>query len=88
MKVVAVGNKEMLIGFMLAGVKERLETEDPDEALKFLHEIAEKETACLAVVIFDIYREIEEELSEIQERKPSFIFYEFSGGGFKWRKKR
>lgn len=88
MKVVAVGNKEMLIGFMLAGIKERLETDDPNEALKFLHEIEEKETVCLAVIAAYIYREIKEKIAEIQERKPSFIFYEFSEGGFKWREKR
>lgn len=87
MHLIAVGNREMLIGFMLAGIRERLETDDPNEALEFLHQTEGKKEACLVIVASDIYQEIEEELSEIQGRKPSFIFYEFSGGKLSWRKK-
>lgn len=87
MRVIAIGNKEMLIGFMLAGVKERLDTDDPDEALRFLHRLEEEETGCLVVAASDIYREIKEEIEEIQKRKPSFIFYTLSGAGLKWRRK-
>jgi vacuolar-type H+-ATPase subunit F/Vma7 len=85
MKVIAIGKKEILIGFMLAGIKERLETDDPHVALKFLHELEEKETSSLVVITSDLYRGIEKEIGEIQLRKPAFIFYEFLGGGLKWR---
>jgi len=87
MKVIAVGKKEILMGFMLAGIKERLETDNPDVALRFLHGWEEKETTLLVVVTSDLYRGIEKEITEIQLRKPAFIFYEFLGGGLKWREK-
>lgn len=86
MKIVAVGNGQMLIGFMLAGIKTWLDTDDPDEALGLFHKMEETETACLIIVAPEIYRERKEEIEEIQERKPSLVFYEFSGG-LEWRKK-
>lgn len=86
MKAVAIGKKELLIGFMLAGVKERLETENPDEALRYLHKLEEKDTDYLIIVTSDLYSKIKDEISEIQNRKPSHIFYRFSGGGIEWRK--
>ena len=86
MKAVAIGKSELLIGFMLAGVKERLETEDPSEALQYLHELEEKETDYLVLVASGLYSKIENEIGEIQKRKPSYIFYRFSGGGIEWRK--
>jgi vacuolar-type H+-ATPase subunit F/Vma7 len=86
MKAVAIGKRELLIGFMLAGVKERLETEDPNEALKYLYELEEKETDYLVLVASGLYSKIENEISEIQNRKPSYVFYRFSGGGIEWRK--
>lgn len=85
MKVVAVGKKEVLLGFLLGGIKERLETEDPEEALKFLHELEEKERSSLVIITSELYSKIREEIEKIQSRNPSFIFYEFSGGGLKWR---
>jgi vacuolar-type H+-ATPase subunit F/Vma7 len=87
MKVIAIGKKEILIGFMLAGIKERLETDNPHVALKFLHELEEKETTFLVVVTSDLYRRIEKEIAEIQLRKPAVIFYEFRGRGLSWREK-
>ncbi len=88
MKIFAIGDREMLIGFWLSGIKQSLETEDPSEALRFIHGIEQREKACLIVMQSKIYHEIEENMKEIQERKASFIFYEFSGGGLKWRKKK
>lgn len=87
MKAVAVGKKEILVGFMLAGIKETLETDDPETALQFLHELEKKETDFLIFITSDLYHEIEEDIAEIQMRKSSFIFYNFSGGGLRWRKK-
>ena len=87
MKVVAVGKKETLIGFMLAGIKRRFETDNPDSALEFLHELEKQNTAFLVVVESSLYREISEEIVEIQARKPSFVFYELLGGSLKWRNK-
>lgn len=87
MKVVAVGKREVLMGFMLAGVKETLETEDPEAALQFLHELEDKETDFLVIITSNLYRRIEEEIAQIQMRKPSFVFYNFSGGGLNWREK-
>ncbi|MFP3985486.1 MAG: V-type ATP synthase subunit F [Candidatus Bathyarchaeia archaeon] len=87
MKVAAIGKKDILVGFMLAGIKERLETDDHDEALKFLQELEERETDFLVIVTSDLYHKLKQEISEIQARKPSFVFYELSGGGLKWTKK-
>lgn len=82
MKMAVIGKREMSIGFMLAGVSERLETNAPEDALRFLNELEKHETAYLIVIASEILREIESEISEIQSRKPSFVFYEFSGGTF------
>lgn len=87
MRVVAIGKREILIGFMLAGIKERLETEDSNEALKYLHELEDRESDYLVLLTSDLYDKIEDEIAEIQSRNPSYIFYKFSGGGIEWRKK-
>jgi vacuolar-type H+-ATPase subunit F/Vma7 len=87
MKVFVVGDREILMGFMLAGIKERLETDDPDDALKYLQDLAKKETACMVIITSAIYGKIKGEIAELQERKRSFLFYEFSGGGLSWREK-
>ncbi len=86
MKFAAIGKREMLVGFALAGVKEQLETQDRDDALRFLHELEEKETAFLIIIESSLYKEIEQEIKEMQVRKPSFIFYRFAGGGLDWRR--
>ncbi|MFW6117416.1 MAG: V-type ATP synthase subunit F [Thermoproteota archaeon] len=86
MKVVAVGNKEALLGFLLAGINKRLETEDPEEAVRFLHRLEKKESSSLVIVTSELYSKIREEIERISSRNPSFIFYNFSGGGLKWRK--
>ncbi|HUW49031.1 MAG TPA: V-type ATP synthase subunit F, partial [Patescibacteria group bacterium] len=79
MKVVAIGSTEALVGFMLAGVKERLETDKPDEALKYLDELAETEKSCMIIISSDIFREIRSEITGLQERRRLFIFYEITG---------
>ncbi len=85
MRIAAIGKKEILVGFALAGVKERLETYDSEEALGFLHELEESETAFLVIIESEMYDEIEQEIEEMQARKPSFMFYRFVGGGLDWR---
>lgn len=85
MKMVAVGKREMLIGFMLAGVKEQFETDVPEDALKFLNRLEQQEAAYLIVIASDLFKEIEAEIREIQSRKPSFVFYKFSENTFSWR---
>jgi vacuolar-type H+-ATPase subunit F/Vma7 len=87
MKVFAVGKKETLLGLMLAGIKERLETDKADDALSYLHELAEKETACMVIITSDMFSKIKKEIDELQDRKRSFIFWEFSGGDLRWREK-
>ncbi len=87
MKIVAVGKREILMGFMLAGIKETLETEDPEAALQFLHKLEDKDTDFLVIITSNLYNKLREEIVKIQMRKPSFVFYEFSGGGLKWREK-
>ncbi len=86
MKVVAVGKKESLLGLMLAGIKERFEAENPEEALQFLRDLEKQDSAFFVVVESSLYRMIEGEIVEIQARKPSFVFYELSGGSLNWRK--
>ena len=85
MRMAAIGKREMIIGFMLAGIKERFETNAPEDALKFLDRLEKEEAACLIVIASDIFKEIKAEILEIQSRKPSFVFYEFLGGAFSWR---
>jgi vacuolar-type H+-ATPase subunit F/Vma7 len=86
MRVVAIGKREILMGFMLAGIRERLETEDSNEALEYLHELEDKESDYLVLLPSDLYSKIEDEIAEIQNRNPSYVFYKFSGGGIEWRK--
>jgi vacuolar-type H+-ATPase subunit F/Vma7 len=85
MRVVAIGDREILVGFMLAGIKERLETKDSEEALKYLRELEDRESDYLILLTSDLHSKIEDEIAEIQSRKPSFIFYKVSGGGIEWR---
>ncbi|MFW6110897.1 MAG: V-type ATP synthase subunit F [Thermoproteota archaeon] len=85
MRVVALGRSEALLGLMLGGIKYRLETEEAGEALEFLHKLEEEGKKFLVIVTSQLYRKIEEDIEEIQSRNPAFIFYEFSGGGLKWR---
>ncbi len=85
MKIVAIGRTETLVGLMLAGVKERLETDKPDEAVKYLGNLAEKEKSCMIIVSSDIFNEIRTEIADLQERRRLFIFYEMIGGVLRWR---
>jgi vacuolar-type H+-ATPase subunit F/Vma7 len=75
--VVAVGNRETLIGLMLAGVKTRLETEDPSEALDYLRRVAEKDDVGVVIITSDLYQKIKTELAGVQERRLLPIFFEF-----------
>jgi len=88
MRVVAVGPTETLLGLMLGGIKERFETDEPSDAIEYLSGLAAKETSCLIIIASGIFKEIEDEIGEIQERRRSFIFYEFSGGRLKWRQQQ
>jgi vacuolar-type H+-ATPase subunit F/Vma7 len=88
MKVFAIGNRDILTGFMLGGIKERLETNESNDALKYLRELAEKESACMVIISSEIFNAIRNEIDELQDRKRGFIIYEFSGGGLKWRGKK
>ena len=86
MRVVAIGSKEMLVGLMLAGIHETLETEDPNEALEFLHLIEKKGVGYLVIIESGIYQKIKQEISQIRDKNQAFIPYEFFGGNLKWRR--
>ena len=87
MRVVAIGSTEALVGLMLAGVKERLETDKPDEALKYLGNLAEQEKSCMIIISSSIFKEIRTEIADLQERRRLFIFYEMMGDELRWREK-
>ena len=83
MKIIAVGNMQMLLGFMLAGIKEVLNTEDSSVTLQFLKETAKED--CIVIIYAAIYDEIQGEIKELQAKNPTFIPYRFSGGSLRWR---
>jgi len=80
MKMIAIGKKEMLIGLMLGGLKEILETEDTKRVLEYLYKMEEIEESCLTILDSEIYDKIKEQIEEIEKRNPLFIIYRFSGG--------
>ena len=77
----------MTLGFRLAGIKDTLTISTPEDMLKVLQQLEEKETTCLIIIGSDLYSEVADYVTAVQDRKPDFIFYKFPGDGFKWRVK-
>ncbi|MEM2921340.1 MAG: V-type ATP synthase subunit F [Candidatus Bathyarchaeia archaeon] len=49
MKIAAVGEKEVLVGIRLAGVKTVFETSDPKEALEYIKKLMEQDIAIIII---------------------------------------
>jgi hypothetical protein len=41
----------------------------------------------MVIITSDMFSKIKKEIDELQDRKRSFIFWEFSGGDLRWREK-
>ncbi len=87
MKIVAIGPTEALLGLMLAGVTERLETAKPDEALRYLSELSGREKSCMVIISSSVFGKIKSEIADLEEKLRMFVFYEMIGGELRWRER-
>jgi len=85
LKVVAVGGKAFVTGFVLAGVKgEYVDT--PEAALAKVNELVRQPEVGLIMVSDEVARPIKAELMAVRAKKAVPLIYELPGPGSKMEK--
>jgi V/A-type H+/Na+-transporting ATPase subunit F len=85
MKVVALGGKAFVTGFVLSGVLGEYVT-SPKEALKRVESLVRDPQVGLIMLSEDVAKPIEEELTAVRAKKPVPLIYEVPGPGSKQEK--
>lgn len=85
MRVVAVGPREILLGLMLAGVKDVVETRDPEEAIERIQIFLKDEDVGAIIVASEIYDVKQDDLEKIRGERPLPIFARFPTKGVDFR---
>ena len=80
MKVVAVGGKAFVTGFVLSGVNGEY-VSSPSEALEAIRKLASDPEVGLIMVSDDTAKSIREELTSMRTRKAVPLIYEVPGPG-------
>jgi V/A-type H+/Na+-transporting ATPase subunit F len=85
MKVVAVGGKAFVTGFVLSGVNGEYAS-SPDEALAKIQKLVSDPEVGLIMVSDDIARPLRDQLTSIRTKKAVPLIYEVPGPGSKAEK--
>jgi len=85
LRVVAVGSREVLLGLMLAGVKDVVETGDPDEAVERIRAFLKDEDVGAIIVASEIYDAKQDELERIRGDRTLPLFARFPAKGVEFR---
>ena len=82
MRIVAVGKRAFVSGFMLAGA-EGIVAESPNEALSVIERLVEAGNVGLILVSTDVSEPIRPQLSSIKAKRPVPLIYEVPPPGEK-----
>ncbi len=76
MKIAAVGKKRNLVGLGLAGIAERIETDDPEDAFKHVSDFVISDDYGIIIITSEIYKQIADRIEILRERRRIPIFFE------------
>lgn len=82
MRIVAVGRRAFVSGFMLSGVEGAV-VKSPEDALKLIEKLADEGDVGLIIVSTDISKPIRFQLSYLKARKMVPLIYEVPAPGSK-----
>ena len=82
MRIVAVGRRAFVSGFMLSGV-EGIVVESPDEALSTIERLVKEGDVGLIIVSSDVSEPIRQRISSIKAKIPVPLIYEVPAPGEK-----
>ena len=85
MKVVAVGGKAFVTGFVLSGVTGEY-VSSPEEALERIRRLVIDDSVGLIMISDEVSKPIREDLTAIRAKRPVPLIYEVAGPGSKQEK--
>ena len=85
MKVVAVGGKAFVTGFVLSGVTGEY-VSSPEEALERIRRLVIDDSVGLIMISDEVSKPITEDLTAIRSKRPVPLIYEVAGPGSKQEK--